>query len=329
MITQKVEVSRKTVVFTVLFVLGLWFLFYIQDLIIELFIAILVMTILNPVVNFLSKFRVPRPLSVLVTYVFLIIILAVLIINLAPPLIEQSTNFVNGLPVYIESLGLAPEVGDRAVEDFLSQVGVLPAHFAQFALSIFSNIIEVITVLIFAFYLLVSRPNLDDQVAFVLGENKKAKIRDIVNKLEARLGGWARGQLLLMFMVGFSTYIGLRLLGVPYALPLSILAGLLEIVPYVGPIIAAIPAVIIGFGTSPVIGVATTALAFLIQQIENYIFVPNIMQRSVGLSSLIVLLSLAIGFRLFGVVGAIISIPAVLTIQVLGKELALDSKKLA
>ena len=135
--------------------------------------------------------------------------------------------------------------------------------------------------------------------------------------------------LLLIFMVGFSTYIGLRLLGVPYALPLSILAGLLEIVPYVGPIIAAIPAVIIGFGTSPVIGVATTALAFLIQQIENYIFVPNIMQRSVGLSSLIVLLSLAIGFRLFGVVGAIISIPAVLTIQVLGKELALDSKKLA
>ncbi len=328
MIPQKVEISRKTIIFTILFILGLWFLYYIQDLIIELFVAMLIMTILDPVINFLSRFRIPRTLSVLITYVVLIGILVVLIVNLAPPLIEQSTNFVNQLPVYIKSLGIVQDVGDKAVEDFLSQVGILPAHFARFALSTFSNIIEVITVLIFAFYMLVSRQRLDDQIAVILGEDKKAKIADVINKLETRLGSWARGQLLLMLMVGVSTYIGLKLLGVPYALPLAILAGLLEIVPYVGPIIAAVPAVIIGFGTSPVIGVATTALAFLIQQIENYVFVPNIMHRSVGLSPLIVLLALAIGFRLFGVVGAIISIPAILAIQVLGKELALDPKKL-
>ncbi len=326
MTSQKVEISRKTIIFTIFFILGLWFLYYIQDLILELFVATLIMTILDPVINFICKFKIPRPLAVLATYVVLIGGMVVLIVNLAPPLVEQSSNFVSGLPVYIRSLGIAPEIGDRAVEDFFSQVGVLPAHFAQFALSIFSNVIEVITVLIFAFYMLVSRTSLDDQIAMVVGQSKKTRINDILNKLEYRLGSWARGQLILMLSVGVSTYIGLRLLGVPFVLPLSILAGLLEIVPFIGPIIAAVPAVIIGFGISPVIGVATTALAFLIQQIENYVFVPNIMQRSVGLSSLIVLVSLAIGFRLAGVVGAIVSIPAVLSLQVLAKEFLTDRK---
>jgi predicted PurR-regulated permease PerM len=130
-----------------------------------------------------------------------------------------------------------------------------------------------------------------------------------------------------MFVVGLSTYIGLRLLGVPYALPLAILAGLLEVIPIVGPIVAAIPAVIIGFGISAVIGVSTIALAFLIQQVENYVFVPAIMNKSVGLSSLVILLSLSVGFRLVGVVGAIVSIPAFLTLQVLARELPKVFKK--
>lgn len=324
----KIEISRRTIVFTFFFFLLLWFFFFIKDLILELFVALLIMTVLNPLVNSLTKIKIPRPIAVLISYLGVIGVIGVLIVNLSPPLIDQTTSFVNNLPVYIETLGIAPQFGDNAVQEFLGQIGILPAHFAEIALSVFSNIIEVITVLVFAFYLLVSRNNLDEQFSYFFGKDSKEKIDNIIDKLEFRLGGWVRGQLLLMLIVGIATYIGLRLLSFPFALPLSILAGLLEVVPFVGPIIAAVPAVIIGFGISPVIGFATVALAFLIQQLEGYVFVPAIMQRSVGISSFVVLLSLAVGFRLFGFVGAIISIPAVLTIEVLMKELDLTPKRL-
>ena len=324
---KKVEISQKTIVFTVLFLISLAFLYYLKDIILQLFVAVLIMSILNPLVNFFARFKVPRALAVFLTYLLIIGVLVFAIANVSRPLVEQSTSFVNSLPLYIQSLGLHTRLGENAVQDLLSQIGVLPAHFAQFALSIFSNIIEVLTVLVFAFYMLVSRARLNEQIGMLFGEEKSKKVSEIINKLEVKLGSWARGELFLMFVVGLSNYFGFKLLGVPYALPLSILAGILEAVPYIGPILAAVPAVIIGFGISPVIGFSTAALAFLVQQVENYVFVPAIMNKSVGLPSLVILLALSIGFKLLGIVGAIISIPTVLTFQVLAREIPSLTKK--
>ena len=158
------------------------------------------------------------------------------------------------------------------------------------------------------------------KVGFFFGDEKKKELGTIIDTLEKRLGGWARGEISLMLLVGVSTFIGLSLIGIPFALPLSILAGILEIVPYLGPVIAAIPSVIIGFGISPLTGFGVAALAFVIQQLENYVFVPKVMEKSVGVSPIITLLALAIGARVAGIVGMIISVPSVITLQVLIKQ---------
>jgi predicted PurR-regulated permease PerM len=129
-----------------------------------------------------------------------------------------------------------------------------------------------------------------------------------------------------MFVVGLANYIGLRLLGIPFALPLAILAGLLEIVPYIGPILAAVPAVLIGLGISPIIGVAAASLAFLIQQLENYLFVPKIMQKSAGVNPIVTLFSLAVGLEVAGIVGLLISVPVYITVKVLAGEYLLKNK---
>jgi len=121
-------------------------------------------------------------------------------------------------------------------------------------------------------------------------------------------------------LVGTFTYLGLLILGIPFALPLALLAGVLEIIPYIGPIIAAIPAVLVGLSISPLMGLAVASLAFLIQQFENYLFVPKVMEKSVGVSPIITLVALVIGLRLAGVVGIIVSVPLVITLQVLGKQ---------
>lgn len=323
---KKIEISHKTVIFTVVFLLLLWFLYFIRDLILQLFLALLIMAILNPFVSRLSDYKIPRAVSVLLSYVLFIAVVVAAIAGVAPPLIEQSTSFVNNLPKYLASLGVTAYLGEQAISNFVSQLGSVPGQVARFTVSLFSNVLSVITVLLFAFYMLLAREKLDDQLSYLFGDARKKKIGSLIDRLEEQLGGWARGQLTLMILVGVSTYVGLRLLGIPFSLPLAILAGLLEIVPYIGPIISAIPAVIIGFGISPLIGVAVSALAFLVQQVENYVFVPKVMEKSVGVNPIITLLALTIGFRIAGVVGIIISVPVVITIRVLSKEYLFSSK---
>jgi predicted PurR-regulated permease PerM len=119
-----------------------------------------------------------------------------------------------------------------------------------------------------------------------------------------------------MVLIGVLMFIGLSLLRIPFALPLAILAGVLELIPTLGPIVAAVPVAIIGFGISPLTGVASLALSFLVQQLENYLFVPKVMEKSVGVSPVITLFALAIGFKLAGIAGALFSVPVFIAIQV-------------
>jgi predicted PurR-regulated permease PerM len=216
---------------------------------------------------------------------------------------------------------------EQIVTQIINQLAVIPAKAAQITISIFSNVLEIITILVFAFYLLMMREKLDDYLAPFFNDGKKKAIARIIDILEHRLGGWARGQLLLMFAVGLSTYVGLLILDIPFALPLAIFAGFLELVPYIGPFIAAVPAVIIGFGISPFLGFAAASLAFLIQQLENYVFVPKIMQRSAGVNPIITLIALAVGFQLAGITGLLISVPCAITLEVLARELYFSKKQ--
>ncbi|MEK7113016.1 MAG: AI-2E family transporter [Patescibacteria group bacterium] len=317
---RKIEISHRTIIFAVFFLIFLWFLYYIRDLILELFVALLIMTILNPFVTRLSKLKIPRAISVFVAYLVVFGIFGAALAGIIPPLIEQTSSFANNLPRYLSSLGIGGYINEQLTGELLSQLGSIPGQLVKVGLSVFSNVFAVITVLIFAFYLLLARDKLDDQLGFLFGEERKGELAKIMDLLESRLGGWARGELALMALVGVSNYIGLMILGIPFALPLAILGGLLEIIPYLGPVIAAVPAIVIGFSISPLMGLAVAALAFLIQQLENYLFVPKVMEKSVGVSPIVTLLALAIGFRIAGVVGAVISVPVVLTIQVLSKK---------
>lgn len=314
---RKVEISHKTIIFSVLFILLLWFLYSVRDILSGLFVALLIMAILNPIVSRLTKFRIPRGVSVLLSYILVFGILGVAIASMITPLAEETSNFANNLPKYLENMGIFSFFGGQETSNLLSQLVQIPGQVLKVGVSFFSNVVLTIGSLVFAFYLLLAREKLESQLATFLGEVQSKKITKVIDKLEFRLGGWARGEFLLMLVIGVATFAGLKLLGIPYALPLAILAGILEIIPTLGPIIAAIPAVIIGLGISPVMGLATLALGFLVHQLENYLLVPKIMEKSIGVSPIVILLSLAIGAKLAGIVGILLSVPVVITIQVL------------
>jgi predicted PurR-regulated permease PerM len=235
-------------------------------------------------------------------------------------LVQQTTNFINALPGYLSNIGVNSSTSGDIINGILGQFGGLSGEVLNFTFSIFSNFLGVLTVLVFAFYMLLSHSDLKNQVEPLFGESRGQRINKIVVMIEERLGKWARGQLLLMLAIAVGMYLGLLLIGIPFALPLAILSGLFEIIPFLGPIVSAIPAILIGFGISPLVGVGVTAFAFLIHQLENYILVPKIMEKSVGVSPLLILISITIGAKLAGLMGIIVAIPFVIMLQVLIKE---------
>lgn len=317
---RKVEISHRTIVFTVLFLISVWFLYTIRDVVFQIFVALLIMTILNPTVTRLHKNKIPRVASVLIVYFFVVFFLVFSVAATIPALVEQSTNFANSLPKYLSDLNIPVVVVEEGTRQITSQLGRLPSQILVISVNLFSNVIAVITVFIFALYLLLAREQMDDQLEVWLKKEQAERIVRVIDRLEKQLGGWARGQLFLMVLVGVATYFGLLLLGIPFALPLALLAGILEVVPNIGPILSAIPSVIVGFGISPLTGVGVAALYLLIQNVEAYVLVPKVMQRSAGVSPIITLLALLVGLRVAGVVGAVLSVPLAITSRVFLQE---------
>lgn len=317
---RKIEISHKTIIFTLLLLGAIWFVWQIQDIVLILFVSLLVMTILNPIAKKLTKYKIPKALSVLVIYFLIFGVLIISLISVIPALVDQTTTFASGLPTYIENLRVPATISDQISAQVISRVGDLPGSILNFGIGIVSNIVVILTTLTFAFYLLMARDRLDSDLAYLLGKEKAKEVDDFFDELEIKLGGWAIAQIILMLSVGILYYLGFRILGIPYALPVAILAGFLEIVPYIGPILGALPGVLISFGLSPVIGIAAIALMFLVQQLENYVLVPKIMEKSVGVAPIITLLALAVGLKIAGIPGVLVSVPVVITLQVLVKR---------
>lgn len=318
---QKVEVSYKTIVFTVFFLLLLWFLYQILDIIFSLFVAFIFMSALRPSVEKLESLRVPRGLAIGFLYILIILILSFIGRVIFPPLVEETARFLRvvaptlGLPAfYQELLTLVKNLNFDAFTK-ITPYGGNVADVIRGVVSVFGSIVSALSLFVFTFYLLLERQNLGTLLTGILGKERAEKGVVLITRVEERLGAWVRGQFLLCVIIGVVSFIGLYLLRVPYALPLAIIAGILEIVPVIGPIVSAIPAILVALLTSPGLALITAVLYFLIQQAENHLIVPNVMNKVVGLRPVITIVALMIGGKLMGIGGAILAIPVVLVIQ--------------
>lgn len=324
--TQKIEISHRTVIFTVVFLLFLWFLYQIRDILLALFISLILVGALNPSVTWLEKRHLPRWLAILLIYFFLLGLLVGGLAGVIPPLVDQTSRLVQ---VVIEGLNQFSFLGFSAVNlrNQIQELGGLPTQIVRLAVAIVSNIISIFAILMITFYLLLEHKNLDRYLFFLFGLGGRKRAKRVIDQMEKKLGGWVRAQVLLMAVVGSLTYFGFRLLKLNFALSLALLAGVLEVVPNIGPILAAIPAILIGSLDSPLMALSVAAWAFLVQQLENNLIVPKIMEKSVGVNPLITILALAIGFKLAGIIGTILAIPVYLAIEVLLSEFVSSSLK--
>lgn len=311
---RKIEISVQTILFTVALIAGIWLILQIKDILFLVFIAFLLMTAIYPMVMWLDRLKIPRAISTLLIYFVVLGSLGVIVGSAVPAFVIQSTKLAATLP------GTAARVFPYWNIDFQTisgQIAPLSANVLSLTLGIFSNILTTFMVLIITFYFILERRRAEATLTGFLGEATGRKVTELIRITERRLGAWVRGELLLMMFVGVLTYIGLTLLHIEFALPLAIIAGLLEIVPMIGPIISSVPAVLVALAISPVLALSVAALYIVVQQLESNIFVPIVMKRSVGLSPLVTILALMIGGRLGGIGGAVLAVPSVLVLQVI------------
>lgn len=313
---RKIDISHKTIFFIAAFLFLIWVLYQILEVIVLLFVAIILMSGLSPIVSWLARYKIPRALAIAMTYILIVLIIAGLAAIVITPLAEQTTNLFTNLPRTLDRI-IPPGVDKSVIQQQLSDI---PRNLVSFTLTIFSNLVSLISVAVLTFYLLLERDRLDQLLTQVLlGREDRAK--RVMANIEEKLGAWLRGQVLLSVIIAVMVYIVLVILNVPYALPLAILAGIMEVVPVIGPIISAIPAVFLASLISPFMALMVAGAFFVIQQAENHVIVPQVMKKAVGLNPLVIILAVAAGGKLLGITGALLAVPIAVVIQLIADEM--------
>ncbi|MCA9389919.1 AI-2E family transporter [candidate division WWE3 bacterium] len=329
---KPISITARSVLTVVAVLAGIWFLFAIRDILALLFIAIIIASALNPLVDFFEKFSAPRWFVIICLYIIIFTLLGVLLLGGVPLVYLQLQEFVLSLPeVFAESLhslNLSEFLTGIQIKDYLpeifrtfsGQIISTPVSVLKLAASVFGGLLDVFTLIVFSYYLLLERNKVINYVSLVAPEASRERVAEFVEKGEKKLGAWLRGQLTLMFIIGLFSFIGLSILNIRFAASLAIIAGLLEIVPLIGPVVATIPAVMVALTQSPLHAVAIVALYIFIQQLEQYLVVPHVMKSAVGLDPLIVILAIMVGSRISGTAGALLAIPVSVILLILWQE---------
>ena len=213
-----------------------------------------------------------------------------------------------------EAVRQAPAAGSDAVGTVLSAIW-----------GFVGGVFGVVTILIVAFYLLIDADNLVRAMVRLFPRQERARVRDAFRRAGEKVSAWLAGQLLLGAIIGTTAAIGLWIMGVPYFYVLAFIAGIGELIPIVGPLLSAIPAVVVAFSVSPATALGVAVFFFLQQQVENHVLVPKVMSRQVGISPVLVIMALLIGGSLLGLVGAILAVPTAAILQVLLQELLVEA----
>ena len=282
------------------------------------------MAAVMPSVTFLRKKRFPKLLAVLIPYLAIVTAIFLLIVPLVPFFITQIQSLVTQFPMFLDrsATSFGFEIDPKQVQGYVgSEFSNVGKSALNVTTQLFGGLFSVITIFVVSFYLLMYNDALKKSLANLFHDGSRPYVMRVFNQVNDKLGAWLRGQVLLCIFIGFFTWLGLTLMGVPYALPLALLAGLLEVVPTLGPILSSIPAIIIALTVSPTMALTVVVFYILLQALENQVLVPKIMEKAVGLNPVIVILGIMIGANIMGISGALLAIPFISFFIVIFKSL--------
>lgn len=334
---QKIDISSSTILRTILILVCFWFLFLIRDVIIILVAAMVVASAIEPLANYLQRFRIPRAISVILVYLAVVGVIGLAFTLVVPSLAKQTNQLAEQVPAIYHSLSVwfnkIPflEHGEAVeqIQGNLQTVGSglmsLNFNFLQQTRTVFTGVVSVFFVFIMALYLVVEENALNKFARIVVPAEHFRYVSHAIDRMQAQIGRWVLGQLALGVIVGAVVTVGLWLLGVQTPLAFGILSGTLEIIPVIGPVVAAIPGILIGFSQSTVLGLGLILFYVIVQQTENHVLVPNVMRKVTGLNPIATLIAVLLAARLFGVVGIMLAVPVATMIGVFASDFFSDT----
>lgn len=300
--------------------LVLIFLYLIRNIVALVLFAVVIASAVEPAARWFTRFRIPHVLGVLLVYIIAFAILAGAFSIVIPQLFAELSQFsAEGLirnasgAVFTFLPRELPISLSQALEQFITGIqgaaGIFTGGFIEATTTVFGGALSFVLIIVLSFYLSVQKDGVEDFLRIVIPREYETYVIDLWSRARKKIGWWLRSQILLGLLIGVLVYIGLAILRVKLALSLAVLAAIFELIPVFGPVLAAIPAVIIGFFQSPTIGLGILIFYFIVQQFENHLLVPLVFRKAVGVPPIVVVVSLIIGGQLGGVFGLLLAVP--------------------
>ncbi len=319
----------------VIVALGFWFLYRFNQVVFMLFVAIVLGTVIRPIVTWLHKRGLSQTLGAILVFILMILLVIGFVLLLFPLIFQQVTTIAAAIPGYYQSLRQWLVTNSNQLIFGLSQYlpTTLPSLIpiqqtgpqilvsAEQALGYLGSAAQVIfittAILLLAFYWTLAGPRTIQSLLRLVPKERRESISDLVFAMESKVGSYVAGQGVLCVAIGVMSLVAYLIIGLPNVLVLAFIAGVLEVVPMIGPLLGAVPAGIIALSIAPSKVIWIIVATIIIHQSENYLLVPRVMRKAVGVNPFVALLSIFAFTSLFGIAGALMAIPMAAIIQLL------------
>lgn len=310
-----------------------WIAYLALDVLLAILVALVIAAGLDAPVSWLKRKGIPRILSTLFLFVTGLVFITAIVYTIVPLAINDFTQLFSNIKDFgsplIDSFQASDALGalTSSLNEWADALisGSIP--LTQIISSLFGNVFLAITVLILAFYLTVGQDGIERFLIAILPSSHENTAISLYLKTRKKIGQWMKGQVLLSLVIGFTTFLGLWLLGVKYALLLGLIAGIFELIPFVGPIFSGGIAVLVALSVSLTLALYTLILFVFIQQLENNVLIPVVMRYTTNLNPVVILISILIGGKVFGFMGLILAIPISVFIQEIVEKWAVSKKQ--
>lgn len=328
----RLEISPRSIAWILATIVGVWLFLQLRAIVLLLVVALVFAGTFNPLVEWMERRGVKRIYALTLLFVALLLATSLLIFLTVPPFFEQLAQIVRDAPLLREQL-----IALLQQRDFTAPLARALQHagmeqtFTRIENSLVGYTPEIltalgwaVTTLFLSFYLLADGKRMQGALYAIVPRDYHMRLARILQNLEAIVGGYMRGQLITSVAVGVFTYLLLVVCGVPNALSLALFAAVVDVIPFIGALLATAPAVLVALSQGLSTGLVVLVALFIYQEIENRILIPKVYGRALRLAPVAVVLALIAGGLLLGVIGALLALPIAAGLQMMLAELRVD-----
>jgi predicted PurR-regulated permease PerM len=312
---QTIDISTSSILKFIFIVLALAVLYYVRDVLIMIFVALVLAIALDRPIDFLCDKKVPRLLAAILVYFLLFSVLGLIFYLVFPVLAEQIKNLANNYSFYLDRINrLQAQAGFINLKEIFLQLPERLVASAQTVtgtlIAIFGGLMSFLTIIVVAIFFNAQEKGVKKFIFYLTPHKHQPYVFNVFEKIQQKVGGWLWGRVIISLIMGAMVSAGLFLLGVKYAVLLGALAFLFGFIPMIGPIVASIPAILLGLSMSPVQGLLVALIyIFIYSLFENFVLIPVFMKKAVDLNPALIFIVILLGGKMAGTWGALLAIP--------------------